>query len=502
MKGSLYNSRKTRLLFLTLILSIVFFFSVHQTHWALQFAENKVEQFIGHRLKVKIGNISGGIFRDMILRDVLLSTGQTEKSRVFPLDRLEISYRMWDAAMDRFAVMPGKTRPARYIAMYFSEKNPFLRGFVKLYKFPGKIDMIGHVSPIIFGDYQKKGVKGVLLRREDGRYNCDVVLDGKLKIKGIVDFSNKAVDLNFLPVNDERWSVKIKGDIDKSGDIKIYSRLDRVKSEDSEITGDIWVDYTARDVSLFSVRTENLAINKKPIWDVKVRGKFIRSEKKIFVDEVNWGDRITVKAEISAKPPYPMDIDILIKALELSELGEFMNAKEGELSGRMEGEIKIAGDIKKSEAKGRVYIGEGSLGEMKFRSLFATLKGRLPVIRIVDSRVVKDWGNILVSGEMDFSRITEGKTFDELIFKTDNKVAVWEHWQISKEETLNVVEASKDNITVTTSFEGDGLTQEVYSEHLQQKDIGFKYNLGTGNSLKMELEEENDFFGVEHKIQF
>ena len=112
MKGSLYNSRKTRLLFLTLILSIVFFFSVHQTHWALQFAENKVEQFIGHRLKVKIGNISGGIFRDMILRDVLLSTGQTEKSRVFPLDRLEISYRMWDAAMDRFAVMPGKTRPA------------------------------------------------------------------------------------------------------------------------------------------------------------------------------------------------------------------------------------------------------------------------------------------------------------------------------------------------------------------------------------------------------
>ncbi|MCK5451048.1 MAG: hypothetical protein KAI70_04715, partial [Candidatus Omnitrophica bacterium] len=359
-----------------------------------------------------------------------------------------------------------------------------------------------HISLALFEEEEKKGIKGVLFKREDGRYNCNMVLDGKLKIEGIVDFSNKAMELDFVPVSDDRWLVKIKGGMESNGSISIYSRIDKIKAGDVELIGDIWISYLSGNVSEFSMKTENFLVNRKPFWDIMVNGKFSRFDNKITIDRVKWGDNITLTGDLFTKTPCPMDLRILIKGLELAEIAKMLSVKKDELTGRLEGDIGITGSRNKATVKGRVYIGEGTLGEMKFRSLFATLKGNLPVISIVDSRVVKDWGNILVSGEIDFSKLRGGKAFDDLLFETDNKVAVWENWQIAKEETLNIVEASKDRMTVITSLEDDDLTEGFRLKDSQQKELGFKYKLDTGNSIKLEFEEDRDFFGVEHKIQF
>ncbi len=98
--------------------------------------------------------------------------------------------------------------------------------------------------------------------------------------------------------------------------------------------------------------------------------------------------------------------------------------------------------------------------------------------------------------------MSENKAFEGVVFDTDNKVAVWEYWQISKEEKSGVVEARKDNLTISTSMEDDYVRPELGSEDYLKKDLGVKYKVDDSNSIKFESKDEDSFFGMEHSIEF
>ncbi|MFH1665823.1 MAG: hypothetical protein ABIA77_06740, partial [Candidatus Omnitrophota bacterium] len=156
-----------------------------------------------------------------------------------------------------------------------------------------------------------------------------------------------------------------------------------------------------------------------------------------------------------------------------------------------------------ASVKGRVYVGEGALGAMEFRSMFATLEGELPVVRVEDARIITEGGQIKVGGELDLSKLRENMAFNGITFETDNKVAVWEDWQILKEEGRRTVEAKKDRVTVSTAMEDAYSRGGILGTELPaQKEVGFKYKLDPANSLKLEIDEEKDFFGLEHKVHF
>ncbi|MFH1837794.1 MAG: hypothetical protein ABH862_06770 [Candidatus Omnitrophota bacterium] len=489
MRGAIYHTRKVRLLVLFLSLSVVWSFSSHQTHFIKDLAERKISEFLGKELTVSIGSLTGGILGDMALKDVKFSP--KEGGKTFTVERVEISYKMWERRED----------PFKYITVYFGEDNPFLRGFIKLQKYPGKMEIFGYISPLFFGK-EKEGLIGSLTRREDSKYDCDMIFGGTRRISGTIDIQGHNVELNIAPIDKKKGAMKLKASIGKKGEVKIYYRLDQVLIGTSEVIGDIWFTYGSSGEQGFSLIGENILVNKNSLLDIKAQGKLLYEEKKFILEELKWGENISLRGSLETNPPYETDMKFSVNGLELGEMEKMFTNTTGSLAGKLKGEIEIKGPLYEADIKGRVYVGEGTLGSMDFRSLFATLKGKLPIVKIDDSRVIKDWGHIIVNGEMDFSKMSEGKAFDGLIFETDNRVAVWETWQISKEEDFNIVEASKDRFTVTTSTEKEGTTVEDYSTDRMQKELGFKYKLDETSSIKMEIDEETDFFGVEHKIQF
>jgi len=135
MRGIIYKDRKIRLLAVMVVLFMVYILGFSQSHWVREFAENKVEEFMGHKLSVEIGHISGGLFRDMTLQDVAFYVGKGEESKVFRLERMEISYRLWSAMMEKAGLTFGEGHPLNYIGMYFSKENPFVRGSHVIFKY-------------------------------------------------------------------------------------------------------------------------------------------------------------------------------------------------------------------------------------------------------------------------------------------------------------------------------------------------------------------------------
>ena len=250
---------------------------------------------MGYRLNVQIGSVSGGIFRDMILQDVEFYNGENkQQGKVFRLERVEISYKLWQTLLEQMGLVPKEKNQLKYVGIYLSKNNPFLRGFVKLYSYPGKIELVGHVSPILFGDRQKRGIKGVFNRTPDGTYSCDIFWEGTLNILGEFDPEGRTIDLGFTPIKSKKGLIKIRGLIDENDELKIYSRIDKVNVLGNEIIGDINISYRDVDVPEFMFSAENLVVNKIPVWDFSAGGKFSKRDKTLFLDSFRWGEGLAL----------------------------------------------------------------------------------------------------------------------------------------------------------------------------------------------------------------
>ena len=502
MRARIIRTRKVRLFGLSLALLTACYLNFQQTHLVKKFAENKVSAFMGNRLDISIRDISGGITNNMTLEGVEFISGRDADAKVFSVERMEISYRLFQLVLEKLGMDSRREQPLEYVGIYFSDENPFLQGFVKIYTYPGKLELIGHVSPVLFGEEQKKGIKGTFFKREDGKYDCDLLWDGTLKIEGVLDPPGRSIDLEFDPVSSKKGTVKIKGSITKDKDLGVYLRLDKVNLSGTEIIGDIWLSYRDEGAPVFMVRAENLVVNKNPFWDIAAGGTFSREERLLKIDRASWGKAFKLSGKVSTEDPYETDLKLVFDNVDVSEVGGMFGNTGTPLEGSAEGEFAFRGPLTAASVKGRLHVSEGRAGNLEFRSISAAFGGKLPVMKVIDSRVMKDGGHLKVDGEIDFSRMPEGKAFEGLVFETDNKVAVWEDWQISKQDGDNKVRATRDNVTLTTTMEDNSLHGGIGEEDPIQNELGVNYRLDEGNSLKVKIEEDDDFFGLEHKIEF
>ena len=505
MRSLIIRERRKKLLFLLFWLACFYSWNSTAPEWAKMIAESKVAEFTDNNLTVKIGEITGGIFQDMVLEDVVFCSGKSNAKESFAIDRMVISYQFWNAIVDKIIDREKKKNILSQVKLVFSDENPFVRGFIKLNREnSGKIEFTGRISPVLLGDQRKRFVEGTLTKRQDQKWDCSFLWNGNFKVLGILDPAGRAIELDFSPADESKRGIaKIKGEINEGGEVQFYSRFDKVDLYGTEIIGDFSLSFQDKGKPLFLFEAENLLIDKQPFWGIVVGGAFSPEDEVLLLDNVKWGPYFTLVGKIKTSLPYESDMKLLFKDLPLHELTGMMGGAQVTFLGRAEGELNISGNIAETKVKGRLYISDGVLDTMEFRSLFASLEGKLPIVKIVDSRVVKDGGNILVTGYMDFDKMDEGKAFDTIIFDTDNKVAVWEDWQIQKEDTFNTVEATKNNITLTTALEDDESLRRISDPVGQrQKDIECNYDLDGANSLKIDFDREDDFFGLEHKVQF
>ncbi len=504
MRGlKLYWKRKYRLVAVVLVLAGLYVADSKEAFWANRIARDQVANFLGNKFSVTIGDVRGGIFRDMILEDVTFRSGENISDKVFTVDRMEISYRLWKVLLNKINFRGAEKEPApEYITVFFSEKNPFVRGFISLYRYADKVDVRGIISPVLFDDQAKRGIKGSFIKQPDGKYTCDLLWDGNAKIEGVLSGEEKCLELTVKDIQDKKGDAKVRAEVNSDKEVKVYSRLDKFDFYGTEIIGDFWITYNDVEMPEFSFKAENLVINKNPFWNLDAKGSFTNDRKVFVLKEANWGNGFKLKSKVGLESPYTTNLQLAMENVQLEEVAGLFENSNINLKGVLSGELSVEGPIEKAKVKGRLFVKDGVLGPMEFNSLFATLGGKLPVVKIKDARAIKDGGQIIIGGEMDFSKKTAGEIFGKVIMETDNKVAVWEGWQIEKKDNNNVVEASRERITLRTLMEEQDINKDIKSGMSTQKEVELKYKIDDDYSIKMEVEEEKDFIGVERKVSF
>lgn len=486
-----------------LLLCAVYVLGFQEHEWVNKIVEDKVSHFMGEKFSVDIGSVRGGVFKNMVLEDVAFKLADNNRE-LFGVERMEISYRLWWVFLEKLGRLDEGEGSLNRVSLFFGKENPFVRGYLELYAYPGKIEVFGYLAPVIFGEVEKRGLKGVCVEREGGAYDCSMLWDRRNKILGTLSTSDKKIEIEAKPIYGDKWTLKVKGRIEEGKTVSIYSRLDQVDLFGSEMIGDIWVNFDRSDRAYFDVRAENLMVNKVALWDAELKGSFLKEKKLLVLENLAWGGGISIKGTVGASGEYPVDLVLDVKDVELHELVRNFGAKNDLPTGLLEAHLEAKGPVRQAEIKGRIYIDSGHIGLLEFISAFATIEGKLPVISLVDGKVIKEDGKIDVAGELDCNEAMKDSFFGKVMVSSGSKTTVWQEWSDSPPEGMKKQEASRGEDSFNKFFESDdfGSADPFYKTLDRHKDSDEVFEFEAGNSVKLGLEETDRSAGMEHKVRF
>jgi hypothetical protein len=403
------------------------------------FAELKLGEMLGGGSRVSIGSIEGGILHPIILNNIRI-VGSEGAALASPVDI--------DSIKTDYRIWDVFSRIRRESA----ERNK-VSGVLNT-SFFGKVLFSGSIR----GD------------------SFDMAFESQ---KGIVRASGVFSD-------DGGLSVELAAEHLKIGDFDIVCNA---RSSISALRGEF--------------QTQNLVVNYRPAPDIKIF--YSVAGDTLNIDDAGMGDMFRLTGKVLLKYPNNMEMVLTSNNVSLGWLFTALGVKGASeiLTGTMNGRFELKGPGNRLKMAARMNIRKGTMAELDFDALSATLKGDLPYLRIEDARITRQSGYFTLEGEMDVRKIGKNSFFDNIKLSSADNAINWDGWKSAKTQDVQEIRMNKrlsDDINVDfKKFVAD----EKVDESIKDKDeVGFEYKLHPNDSLKMVVGKDREFLGLEHKDKF
>lgn len=463
--------------------AIVVFFEARLESFAPQlrdYAELKIEEAFGETFIVSIGSLVGGIFHPFVLNDCTIK--DLKGNAIVPsvnIDSIITDYRIWDLFKRRKGSVLSLTGKPN-IDIKYSSKDKSISGFARL---NGEID--------------DADVRGYLKYLEKER--IDYV--GKIK-KG---------SLFVLALDTKNGILNLEGSISTDRYLTMNVKLSHFRLYDFDIV----CDATTKNAFFMEsgnpkrgyiegeIETESLILNYKQFSNLKA-SYTIDSHGILNISMLDIGKDFKICGKVGLIEPHIMEIVIMANNVNLSRVLSIVNPKGASyMTGTMNGKFNLAGTFRNPRLNARFDVRHGKLTDVDFEHLNATLKGEGPIIRIEDSRITREGGYFVLTGEIDLSKAGSGDMFEGVKLATSDAAIIWDGWDTMRmRDTQELRMKKRMSEEVGLSFK-KYITDERIDESLRDTDqYEIDYNLNPSESLKFKVGQDQDFFGLEHRNKF
>jgi len=245
--------------------------------------------------------------------------------------------------------------------------------------------------------------------------------------------------------------------------------------------------------------TSGSLINYDPVREIKGAYEFRDGVMKL--TGVNYGDVVYANGSFGAGGRDDVDIHFKFKGTQLGGITDLAMEK-GTVSGLVFGDMNIRGGLgKEMNIGGQFEFLNGNISTVRYNSAKITLRGKSSTLEFIDSKVYTGDQVLTVEGKIDLKDIGTPRLFRNIVIKSDPNTVVWAGVNITKmpagEEYVtgaNVNEQFRVNLKTYESQQGNQLYRQDAME--------LEYKLGKPASMKLEMRENEDFFGLEHKVRF
>lgn len=252
------------------------------------------------------------------------------------------------------------------------------------------------------------------------------------------------------------------------------------------------------DGTLFS---SNTIINYKPFKEVSCH--FRVDSRAAYIDPFKFSENYILNGRVGLARPYDMELVLSIRDADTQDLIVFGKQNgENPLSGKMSGELRIAGPLDRLKSKGHLESFDGNVGAIKYNSAVINLEGRGMVFTVKDSRLIRDKGFLIMDGEIDLRDIGRPDILRNLKVRSDEHTLVLEGWDISAPHGSRGLDLQK---RVGEEFKVNFKTyvnDETKPGDVNDREVELGYKLKGNKELKMKLKEKEEAVSVEQKVKF
>lgn len=325
----------------------------------------------------------------------------------------------------------------------------------------------------------------------------------------------KGFNIDFFPKNTEGNSTAI-GEVSKVGITGDFSKLPyfmlNLNASHLKLLGfDVLTNYNINgklnyndqnklDSVVGDFSTSGSIVNYSPIRELK--GTFEVKEGKIKLVGVNYGDVAFFNGTVSFFPTSSVDMNVNFRGVEFGGLAD-LTLEKGLISGAVSGEIRVYGDLgSELNVDGQLDFLNGNIGAVRYNSAKLKLKGSGTVLEFIDSKVYTEDEALMLEGKVDLREIGSPRFFRNVVLKSDPQTVVWAGTSITKLGGGEEVVMGKD---LSEQFRVNFRTYEAGQSQQKrpgQDEMELEYKVGKPASLKLKMKQEEDFFGLEHKVRF
>jgi len=468
-----------------LVVCIILFVEARIEAFAPQvkdFITLKAEEALGGKVKLSIGNVEGGILNPISFNEIKLK--DKHDAAIFTsivIDSIRTNYHVWDLLLKRVERSGISNILSRdtFVYVNFETKNRENSGFVR-----------------INGDLSDARVIGSL-----SLFNNE-----KVDFEGRITTEYFAFELKPIA-----GIVKIYGRISSSGDIIMNVRTECFKIHGISIACDLLMrNKITADPAVPTEKTldselltRRIVVNGKTYPEIKATYRI--SKDVLDISRFEFGDNIKMSGKIILRDPYKVDIRILIDNLSCTRFFAIFGAQEiaKVFSGNLNAKIELKGPYKNPKSNISLEVRKGNLMMMDFDSLSVIFKGDGPLLRIDDSRIVRQSGSLVIAGEFDVRKIGKGILFDNLKLISDEKALTWDRFNTSKLNGTEEVNMQKKlSSDLNLGFKRYLNDERVGGSSRDKDEFQLKYKLNELDSLAMSVKDGGGFFGMEHRDSF
>lgn len=445
------------------------------------YAESRIEDTLGGKVKLSIGNIDGGILRPFTFNDIGISNRSYGALLPFiVINNIRTNYRLWDILIHRkddslLSALPFDS----HVYINFTTRSKNISGFIGLE-----------------GEGLDSKVKGYITL-----FNMERI-----------DFIGKVKEDSFdIEIKPPYGAVEAIGAISDNGELNVEFKINGLKLNGFDISGNaslknkiVTVPENPKAVYLDGrFETRNIILNRRPFLDLKTSYKV--SSGVLEIPDLKLGDSFFIYGRAALKKPYDVDMALLADNVSLSWLLLSLGVQDAAsiISGTMNGKFFFKGPAKNLELDAHVEIRKGTLSVVDFDYLTANLKGDLPFVTIEDSRITRESGYFTLAGEMDLRRIGKNSFFEDIRITSDDKAIMWDSWDTKKLQDIREVRMKKrlsEDINIDVK---KFIAEERIDESIRDTDeVRLEYKLHPHDSLKIMVGQDRDFLGFEHKDRF
>ncbi len=258
------------------------------------------------------------------------------------------------------------------------------------------------------------------------------------------------------------------------------------------------------------IKTSGTVLDYKPFKELE--GEFSIKNSILNILRLVWGEDYSLTGAVDMLRPYNVNLALNIKDGDVSQLFLICES-EGEtkniVSGKVDGVVKVTGHLNKLITEAKLKASRGNLGGLDYESLNINLSGRGPVLKVVDSRILRKEGFITLSGEVDLKKVWSDDPAGGLIWKCGNEVVVWNGWDIVKQANsleLQMKKAVGSQKEFMVTFKGylndEQAWEDTFADRRNKESVGVEYNIDDARKVKMQLRNNEEIFSLENKVRF